>query len=69
MVTVPLPIVSALVEADADRIAELAREWAKTEEWVLDGGTPENLLPFLTNITSMAREANADQSLYVWAST
>lgn len=68
VVSVPLTVVEALKAADQPRVAQLAAAWAATEEWVADGGTSENLLPFVAELADLARSAAPSRSLYVWNS-
>jgi hypothetical protein len=69
VVIVPKPLVDALSESSDAQISALGRRWAETDEWVRDGGTPENIVPFLRDIVRLAQQSKREnKSLYIWIS-
>ena len=67
---VPDVITRTLAEADESRLQQIASAWALTEEWQLDGGRPEDLIPLLNNVGGLAKRANVEnRGLYLWVST
>jgi hypothetical protein len=69
IIGVPEPLVSKLATCNEEEINSLGTRWAKTEEWVLDGGKPENIVPLLLEIVKLARQAEQEnKKLYVWIS-
>jgi hypothetical protein len=66
---VPGLIGRTLAESDEHKVRDLAIAWASTDEWNLDGGKPEEIIPLLNNLGGLARRANAEnRELYVWLS-
>jgi hypothetical protein len=65
---VPDELVAALREATDQRLAEVAVEWAETEEWKLDGVPADDLGPLLGDIADLARRAQPPTRLHVWMS-
>ncbi len=58
-----------LSTADSDRVLAVGTLWAETDEWRADGGTPDNVVPFLGQICQLARLArDTRKELYVWIS-
>ena len=64
-----------LVALPADEIARVAREWAATEEWRLDGVDPANdasvadLAALIAGLRQLAWQARQDaKDLYLWIS-
>src|SRR5262245_44056609 len=44
----PEALESRLASASPEELDRVGRAWAATEEWKRDGGTPQNIIPFLT---------------------
>lgn len=64
---VPNTLQSRLASASEQDIRQFGRAWAATEEWTRDGGTPENIVPFLQEIARLASQATAQQrSVFIW---
>jgi hypothetical protein len=66
VVHLPETLRDALADAGAGRLRELAEPWVRTEEF---GGlaTATEVLPFLNEITALARRARqASEGLYCW---
>lgn len=62
-------LVNALGDVPDDRLAEVAKEWADTEEWTVDGGTAAYLEPLLMELRGLARAARqGDKRLFLWIS-
>lgn len=58
-----------LMSASPEDIDRIGVKWAATEEWILDRGTPQTIIPYLAAIAELAREARTQgQGLYVWMS-
>ena len=69
VVCVPDVIVQALAGASKQRLAHIATAWAATDEWQRDGGTAENLRPWLEEIAILANWAQIEgRSLFAWIS-
>lgn len=67
VVRVPDSLFEFLATAEAERVQTVGTQWAQTEEWRLDGGTPDNIIPFLGQMCQLARMAkSAGKELYVW---
>jgi hypothetical protein len=57
---------AALAESSAVQLKNVADSWAQTEEWILDGGTAEDLTQWLENASRLANEAQVQgKELYV----
>jgi hypothetical protein len=58
----------ALADAQASRLPAVAEQWVRTEEF-WDQATAAEVLPFLGEVTAMARRARqAGERLYCWSS-
>jgi hypothetical protein len=58
----------ALADAQASRLPAVAEQWVGTEEF-WDQATAAEVLPFLGEVTAMARRARqAGERLYCWSS-
>jgi hypothetical protein len=58
----------ALADAQASRLPAVAQQWVRTEEF-WDQATAAEVLPFLGEVTAMARRARqAGERLYCWSS-
>jgi hypothetical protein len=56
----------ALADAPAGRLPAVAERWVRTEEF-WDGATAAEVLPFLGEVTALARRARqAGERLYCW---
>ena len=67
VVRVPDSLAEFLATAEADKVRMVGTQWAQTEEWRRDGGTPDNIVPFLGQMCQLARMAkSASKDLYVW---
>jgi hypothetical protein len=66
----PAPLIDALAEADAARIAEINQAWTQTEEWTLEGvSDPEETRWIVDGIARLARDAQAaGKDVYLWLS-
>jgi hypothetical protein len=65
---VPEDVVSALSTASPQDLTRLASEWANTEEWKLDGGTPDNIGELLVGLSGLFRRAKSEgKNAYLWA--
>jgi hypothetical protein len=65
---VPDGLVAALRSASAERVAEVAVEWAETDEWKLDGVPADDLGPLLDDLADLARRAKPPKRLHLWMS-
>ncbi len=69
IVRVPDSLFEFLYSAEANRIRTVGKQWAETEEWRLDRGSPDDIILFLDQICQLARMAkSAGKELYVWIS-
>jgi hypothetical protein len=67
--SVPEIITRTLARASPEQLVDVASRWASTEEWMADGGTAENLMPWLRQIAVLATQAeDSGRKLYVWTS-
>lgn len=67
LVAIPDAIRSHLSTAGDQQLASLARRWAETEEWQLDGGEEEDLRWILDEMAKLSAEAtHNNQKLYLW---
>jgi hypothetical protein len=65
----PEALESTLASSSVSDIERYGRAWAATEEWQRDGGTPEQIVPFLAEIAHLASSARTQQSsVFVWMS-
>lgn len=71
----PASLAHALVALPADEIPRMAREWAATEEWRLDGVdltndvSVEGLAALISGLRQLASQALQDRKdLYLWIS-
>ena len=56
----------ALADAQPSRLSAVAEQWVRTEEF-WDQATATEVLPFLDEVTALARRARqADKRLYCW---
>jgi hypothetical protein len=65
---VPTALVAALRSASAERLAAIADEWARTEEWMHDGVPAGDIRPLLHDFADLARSAEPPKRLYLWMS-
>jgi hypothetical protein len=69
IILLPNIITKTLLESNETKLADIGKSWAVTEEWVLDGGKPENIIPLIKNLTNLAKKAQAEKrSIYLWVS-
>jgi len=69
IIKVPDSVYDRLSNADLPGVRDLADQWSKTEEWRLDGGTAENLEPFISELSKLATTGkNQNRELFVWVS-
>ena len=66
---IPQDLVSLLAEVDDIRKSEVARQWAKTEEFALDRWTEREVASALDSISTLAKRViEPDQALFLWMS-
>lgn len=62
-------VTSAFAAVSDDLLPSVSQQWAATEEWTLDGGTANDLLPVVRGLRDLARQAQPpDRRLYLWMS-
>lgn len=61
IIRLPELLEGALASFSLEDIDRYGREWAATEEWQRDGGTPDWIVPFLGEIARLASSARAQQ--------
>jgi hypothetical protein len=47
-------IVEQLAKINSSDLAQVALNWSKTDEWILDGGSYENLFEFLKSLQTLS---------------
>ena len=66
---IPREIVALLAGLDDTRKSEVARQWAKTEEFALDRWTEREVASVLDSISTLAKKViEPDQALFLWMS-
>jgi len=66
---IPQDLVALLAGFDDARKSEVARQWAKTEEFALDRWTEREVASALDSISTLAKKAiEPDQALFLWMS-
>jgi len=66
---VPQILCNVLASAGSADIDRHGKAWAVTEEWIADGGTATEIVPYLAEIALLASRARAEQKmLFMWMS-
>lgn len=66
---IPPDLVTRLAALDDAGMAAVARQWAATEEFVLDDWTEDEVVSVLSAISSLSKQAiESGQALFLWMS-
>lgn len=52
--------VQSLVKSNKEELESVAKNWAKTDEWILDRGTENDLLTFLNKLKNLVTQSKND---------